>query len=307
MIPYLAVGGATAVLAFLFATSNKLKCRTYSLKSNKITHPITVAQVSDLHESQFGNGQKTLLSMLCEVAPDAIVITGDTVEDRGRFGGRLTEDNPAHAFLSGAAKIAPTFMVFGNHERFIPEIDRLISDIESLGVRLLHPSTEEGISAAELAMGDEEVLVCGVADPYFTYDAVSRADKNLRELMCEDKDTKNQNIKIWRDKVRNSAANVKSENKLSILLSHRPEEYELYEKLPFDVVFSGHAHGGQWRLPPFINGVYSPHQGLFPKHAGGAYKLGRVLHVVSRGLSKKRMIRIFNRPEVCVLKITPEK
>jgi len=95
----------------------------------------------------------------------------------------------------------------------------------------------------------------------------------------------------------------------SLLLSHRPDMTDLYESLRFDLVVSGHAHGGQWRIPLLLNGLYAPHQGLFPRYAGGLYRLNGTNLLVSRGLSRETtpLPRIFNRPEVVIVDIVPEK
>ena len=91
----------------------------------------------------------------------------------------------------------------------------------------------------------------------------------------------------------------------TILLSHRPELTKEYTALAFDAVVCGHAHGGQWRLPGLINGVYAPHQGIFPKFAGGLYDLGTTTLIVSRGLARETTLvpRIFNRPELVIMEI----
>ena len=98
----------------------------------------------------------------------------------------------------------------------------------------------------------------------------------------------------------------KSDEDFSVLLFHRPENPEEYASLGFDLVLSGHAHGGQWRIPGILNGIYAPHQGFFPKYAGGRYEIENTVMIVSRGLAKESnaVPRIFNRPEIVVIDIT---
>ena len=93
----------------------------------------------------------------------------------------------------------------------------------------------------------------------------------------------------------------------SVLLAHRPERIEAYLESPFDLVVSGHAHGGQWRIPGILNGFIAPNQGLFPQYAGGQYDFEDAALIVSRGLAREstRIPRIFNRPEVVVIDLTP--
>lgn len=88
------------------------------------------------------------------------------------------------------------------------------------------------------------------------------------------------------------------------MLSHRPERIESYKKYNFDLVLSGHAHGGQVRIPFLLNGLYAPNQGLFPKYAGGLYTHNNLNHVVSRGLSyNPKLPRIFNPPEIVIVEL----
>ncbi len=97
----------------------------------------------------------------------------------------------------------------------------------------------------------------------------------------------------------------------NILLLHQPEQFEPYNPnlKKFDLILSGHAHGGQWRIPFILEqGLYAPGQGLFPKYTTGQYDYGNCTHIISRGLAKPlRMIfipRIFNRPELSVIDIS---
>lgn len=93
----------------------------------------------------------------------------------------------------------------------------------------------------------------------------------------------------------------------TILLAHRPEWIDLYGTYDFDLVLSGHAHGGQWRLPGLINGVFAPDQGMLPKYAGGKYGVNGTTMIVSRGLAREStsVPRIFNRPELVVVDLVP--
>ncbi len=305
------LGGAlilTALILLKFAVSNKLKLRFYSRKSDKLSAPIRIAQISDLHESVYGERQSELIRALRGTKPDLIVFTGDIIEDihTEPINGRLiTDDNPALALLLAAAELAPTYMVLGNHESNIPCTDVLYSELSALGLNVLHRySANVQMLCTTATVNGQEIVICGADDPYFL--RTERGKKNnLRERFIEDADRDGAQITDWRRQLLDEFQAIKSERRLTILLSHRPEEFELYEKLGFDVAFSGHAHGGQWRFPPFINGVYSPHQGIFPKHAGGIYKYDKFTHVVSRGLSKKRMVRIFNRPELVIFDALP--
>ena len=96
---------------------------------------------------------------------------------------------------------------------------------------------------------------------------------------------------------------------MRLLIAHFPEQIDEYLKGNFDIVLSGHAHGGQWRIPGLIDGVYAPGQGLFPKYTSGVYMHGDTAHIVSRGLWKPSTLiavpRVFNRPELVIIDIKP--
>lgn len=92
----------------------------------------------------------------------------------------------------------------------------------------------------------------------------------------------------------------------TVLLSHRPELIETYKQFDFDLVLSGHAHGGQWRIPFVLNGLYAPNQGVFPQYAGGRYDYENGTMIVSRGLAREStpVPRVFNRPELVIIEVS---
>ena len=99
--------------------------------------------------------------------------------------------------------------------------------------------------------------------------------------------------------------NYHFEESFNLLLIHAPDNFEDYARLGFDLVLCGHTHGGQWRIPGLLNGIYAPGQGLFPKYAGGLYEKDGTTMIVSRGLAKESTYipRIFNRPELVIIDI----
>ena len=101
------------------------------------------------------------------------------------------------------------------------------------------------------------------------------------------------------DVIRDSIDSLSLDNgSYTLLLAHRPEFFEIYKEFNIDLVFSGHAHGGQIRLP-FIGGILAPGQGLFPKYDGGLYTESNTNMIVSRGLGNSIFpIRINNPPEI---------
>lgn len=228
-----------------------------------------IVHISDLHNKQFGKNQKYILTKFEGIAPNAIVITGDLV-DRRKY-----DLDKAMAFVEGALDIAPVFYVSGNHEAWSGKYSTIKSELEDAGVHVL----DNGV--IRLSIGDSSIHMFGVRDPDFhTSNYLEGTD--ITEMTDQ--------FKKW-----------SSYKSFKILLSHRPELFDLYCENKMDLIFTGHAHGGQVRIP-FIGGLVAPDQGLFPKYTSGYYTKDESTMFVSRGLGNSIIpIRIFNRPEIVVV------
>lgn len=185
---------------------------------------------------------------------------------------KMPEEN-AWVTLETLAENYPCYYVTGNHEWWT-DAERICRVIEALGITVLRGDS------AELTVGESTIYLCGLDDP---------------DAGCWEEQ--------W-DMLQNS---VKEET-FTVLLSHRPERIGEYETLGADLVVSGHAHGGQWRIPGVLNGLLAPNQGLFPAYAGGVYGLDGTTLIVSRGLARESTLvpRIFNRPEVVIVDLSGE-
>lgn len=181
----------------------------------------------------------------------------------------LPEDN-AWTVLEALAEKWPCCYVTGNHEWWSGEAERICRDMEALGIHVLRGKS------IEIDIKGQTFTVFGIDDP----------DSGEDQL---------------------SAVSAVAGEGYAILLAHRPERIDSYLSGRFDLIVSGHAHGGQWRLPGLINGLYAPNQGLFPQYAGGRYDFGEQVLLVSRGLSREstRIPRLFNPPELVTAEITP--
>lgn len=231
-----------------------------------------IAQVSDLHNAQFRKGNKKLLELLSESKPDIIAITGDLV-DAGH-----TNIGVALDFAKEAVNIAPVYYVTGNHEASLSQYNELKTGLETTGVVVLEDET------IQLKLDKEVITLIGLSDPNFTLkgDIFGEAPAMVSTKL-------------------NSLAD--DESSYTILLSHRPELFESYARCNIDLVLSGHAHGGQFRLP-FIGGLIAPNQGLFPKYDAGLYTSDSTNMVVSRGLGNSIIpIRFNNPPEIIVIEL----
>lgn len=233
-----------------------------------------ILQVSDLHNRRFGKKQCHLVEKVKEISPDYIFLTGDMI-DRNRT-------NVAYAmdFVREAVKIAPVYSVTGNHELEAGmKGERLISAMTETGVRILHDEI------IWLHRNGGKIQVMGIDDPY---------------LLGTQKET-GMDRKCSEDFLKRLLALLRrKEPGYIILLSHRPEFYFFYEKAGIPLIFSGHAHGGQFRIPG-LGGLVAPHQGILPKYAEGTIysERSRTTMVVSRGLGNSLFpFRLNNPPEL---------
>ena len=266
----LLAAAALLLAAFFFAWQNNCIVVTeFTYASDKLPKAFdgfVLVQVSDLHNKTFGVEQRALLEKIESVSPDLIVVTGDLI-DRRRF-----DMEPAMELIDGALKLAPVLYVSGNHEAWSGHYGELCAALESAGVTVLDDET------FTLTRGGASIAVSGARDPDF-----------LTSSYAQGTDTTD---------ISRFLETRKSETGFQILLSHRPELFELYVASNMDMVFSGHAHGGQVRIP-FAGALYAPDQGFFPKYADGRYENGQTTMFVSRGLGNSLFpLRVFNRPEL---------
>ena len=233
---------------------------------------MSIAVVSDLHNAVFGDDNEELINMLKEADPDIIAITGDIVDSR------RTDVDAAVSFAVQAAGTAPCYYVTGNHEARIPQeqYNRLEKGLTDAGVIVLH---NEQITVEK---DGARLLIAGMDDPdYFSPTGALPGTASQPD-----------------DTVLNNLIEPGSYN---ILLAHKPEYFNNYCTAGAQLVLSGHAHGGQFRLP-FIGGLVAPGQGLFPEYDSGLYEQGGTVMAVSRGLGNSIIpLRVNNRPEIMLI------
>lgn len=271
---WLGIAAAVFVLWILWANTALMVSRI-TVSDSRIPAAFSgfrIAQVSDLHNAEFGRENAELIRRLEETEPDIIVITGDLVD------AVHTDADSALAFVGRAARIAPVYCVTGNHEAALPQYDALKRGMEEAGAVVLE---DEKIY---LEREGGRIALIGLMDPDFTVrggwldETPAMVGAKLDELL-------------------------EGETVYTILLSHRPELFETYAACGVDLVLSGHAHGGQFRLP-FIGGLIAPNQGFFPRHDAGLYTMGDTDMVVSRGLGNSIIpIRLNNRPELVTIEL----
>lgn len=267
ILPVLAI----LVVLTLIALDERLILRTYTVASPKLTAEVRLAVVTDFHSS---DNADDVVAMVASCAPDAVLLVGDLFDDD-------TQNRPTERTLSLMRQLSalyPCYYVSGNHEAWTGEMDALYQQTEEAGVTVLR------MSSGILTVRGQRIALCGIPDPYeMVFSGAPDTEEQIRQAM-EDVDSAD----------------------FTVLLAHRPELLAKYAQFPLDLVVSGHAHGGQVRIPGVLNGLYAPNQGWFPKLAGGAYTQDGTTLIVSRGLAvRTRLPRIFNRPEVVLVRCVP--
>ena len=257
------------VASSIIRQNKKLKVRKTTLKFDKLPQTFDnykIAQVSDIHCDRVGLSDLSFIKKIKDFNPDIIVITGDVLDSYNN------DMDIAYNILSQLAIIAPCYFVSGNHELRLPEeYEQLINIMKKLNITYMNNSKQL------ITKDNESINLVGVED----YNFFKNEDKlNHRANFIK------------------TLEELYSPNHFNILLSHRPEKFPIYADIKYELIFSGHAHGGQWRIP-FVGGIFSPSQGFFPKYTNGNYVLEDSTLIVSQGLGNSSFpIRINNRIEL---------
>ncbi|MBE6668783.1 MAG: metallophosphoesterase [Ruminococcaceae bacterium] len=274
----IAVLGSCAVLILALLTAvlwQGLTVSTYSVYSDKVDSGIRLCVITDHHASSYGKDQKKLVSAIEDQDPDVVLIIGDLFDED-----RKTDN--AEALLRAIGKKYTCYYTTGNHEYRTGRCEELKTLVRTYGVTVLDGDV------IELTVNGQSIKICGIDDLFGFGDKTSESllpfDNALGELYRE-----------------------AGEDSFSVLLSHRPQQADLYSKYKFDLVLSGHNHGGQVQIPFTGKGLFTPTDGFFPEYDGGEYSLSDdTVMIVSRGLCKDLLPRVFNPPELITVDILPQ-
>lgn len=229
-----------------------------------------IVHLSDIHGHEYGENSEELLKKVRRQEPEIIVITGDLVDQKSQFA-------MVPALAKGLAAIAPTYYVTGNHEWAVGSVKTLKGLLAESGVTVL--SNDYVV----LERGGDQLVLAGVDDPNGYAD-----QKTPEELYGE----------------------IAAEHPglTTLLLAHRNDRFDQYGAAGYDLVMSGHAHGGIIRLP-FTDGLLGTDRNFFPTRTSGVYTQGDSTLFVSRGLGNNTVpisgFRLFNRPELAVIELKP--
>ena len=232
-----------------------------------------IALITDLHSCKYGTAQRTLIDAVNREKPDIVLLGGDIFDDE-------IPDENTKVFLTAIAKDYPCYYVTGNHEYWSMRSDEMLAWLDEHGIK------DIGGKCVRVSQNSNEITLSGVNDP----DQARYTGRGI-------------GMRAELDKTREE----RSDDEFNVLLAHRPSFVNIYLDYGFDLILCGHAHGGQWRIPGIVNGIFAPDEGWLPKYAGGEYSFDNGTDmIVSRGLAREstRVPRIFSRPELVFIKIS---
>ncbi|WP_369902214.1 metallophosphoesterase [Bacillus manliponensis] len=271
---FITVAILVLVGVFSYVQNNVLTITEIQVESDKIPEAFTgyrIVHLSDLHSKEFGDEQGRLVEKIKHLKPDVIFMTGDMV-DADRY-----DEEATIKIAKQLAHTYPIYFVTGNHEAASGRYESFEKKLKEHSVNILRNEH------AKLTKDGQHIYVLGIDDPLFQTGTDDEVD-------------------IMRNEIKAASEEIE-QNEFRMLLSHRPEHFPTYVEENVDLVFSGHAHGGQVRLP-FIGGLVAPGQGLFPEYTAGKYKQEDTSMVVSRGLGNSIIPqRVFNRPEIVLVEL----
>ncbi len=266
------------ILIFFYYENNILHINKLKVKLN-VENPFKIIHLSDIHSKEFGVDNKNLIKKIKKLKPDLIVITGDLINTDGKNIEKMI------TLLKKLDSIAKVYYILGNHEHRLKGLNEIINRLKDLKISVLINEIDS------IVIKGNKINILGLDENQASRDDYKKRKKGIYEY----KDYSNLFNKL------------ELEDGIKIVLSHYPENFSLigemsYKNYDFDLMLSGHAHGGQFRFP-FIGGLYAPGQGILPKYTGGLYKEKNTL-IVSRGLGPSRFpLRLFNRPEIVSIDI----
>ncbi|TCW58248.1 hypothetical protein EC917_102434 [Bacillus thuringiensis] len=268
------IGILVSFSIFLYVQNNLISITEVKITSNKIPSSFKgfkILQISDLHNKKFGDNQETLIQKVKSINPNIIVITGDLIDSKSY------DPEVSMELIRELVKKYPVYFVTGNHEKWSGKYNDLEKELKQHHVTVLR---NEHVS---IQIGGEDIHILGIDD---------------LEFVTGNRDEGN----VVKDEIIKAKFEMQPDT-YNVLLSHRPEFLTEYADEQIDLVLSGHAHGGQVRLP-FIGGLVAPNQGILPTYTAGLYKKQNTSMVVSRGLGNSIIPQgIFNRPELVVVQL----
>lgn len=269
------------VLLGLYSSKHFLSESFYEIPSSKVSKSIRIVQLTDLHNSEFGENNGKLVKRVAAQQPDMILVTGDLLNQD------VERTDIATTLISGLKEIAPVYVSYGNHESGYEK---------KYGIDLRALYTDAGATVLEydwidITVKDQQIRLGGLFGYCLPGELLKTGEAWKKE--CD------------------FLEGFQDTDALTLLMCHMPVCWQINGSLDswdMDIVFAGHSHGGQIRIPG-VGGLWAPDRGWFPGREQGLYwsQDDQKVLVLSRGLGNRDKLPRFNNiPEILVAEIVPE-
>lgn len=253
----------TFIFVFFYLNNNWLTTSNYTVSSSEIPSSFDNYRIVQVSDLHDATFGENQQRLVNKIkqAKPNMIVITGDLIDSNRYNLQNSLD-----LIDQIVELSNVYYVTGNHEVATNDVDRIKEELTSRGVRVL---SNESLN---IERNGASISLTGIEDPL--------TGQTASQMI--------------------SASGVPSDS-FTVLLAHRPEDFQSYVDAGIDVTFSGHAHGGQFRIP-FIGGLVAPGQGYFPKYTAGVYEQEQSKLVLSRGLGNSTIpIRLFNLPEIVVV------
>ena len=276
------LGGVIVLLTIVMCIgvyeNTHVKITRYEFDSRRVPRDmkgLKIVQLSDLHNVRNKELRDDILEDIKWMCPHLIIFTGDML-DKNRPNVDIALD-----FMKRLSKIAPTYYTFGNHDYKARCRHKLFNRIYDFNENMANNKV------FVFKNKRQRMNIIGLDDPIKA--------QRYNKAYGLPKQSKEEIVSEALDEIKYNHRNF------TILITHRPDFYKVYDRKNIDLVFTGHAHGGQFNIPPF-GPLYAPGQGILPKYAGGMYDLKHTKMIVNRGIGNSVFpFRLNNRPEIVLV------
>ena len=264
---------------FIYTSYYKVEVTDYEILNNKINNDVTIIMIADVHDHHC-KVKNEIIDRIKQLKPDIILCAGDIIDNESE------SDKSTIEFLDSLTEIANVYFSLGNHELEYPDSKELIEDIENTGAKVLDKEYQD------IAVNGNMIRIGGMYDYAFS-----------QETGDIDQETMKSDVYSF-------LTEMKQTSSFQLMMAHRPDSFIFGNayKWDFDLVVSGHYHGGQVILP-YTGGLYAPELGWFPEVDYGHYKLKDMDMIVTRGISSSNELfpRFNNPPEIVSITLKAEE
>lgn len=257
----------------------KVNVTDYEISSTKINNDVEIVMIADMHDYHC-KVKNQIANKIEQLNPDIILCVGDIIDNNS------SDDESTIEFLESLTEIADVYFSLGNHELEYSDSKQLIENIKNIGVKVLDKEYQD------IEVNGNTIRIGGMYDYAFS-----------QETGDIDQETMKSDVYSF-------LTEMKQTSSFQLMMAHRPDSFIFGKayKWDFDLVVSGHYHGGQVILP-YIGGLYAPELGWFPEVDYGHYKLKDMDMIVTRGISSSNELlpRFNNPPEIVSITLKAEE